>query len=66
MLKDTFFDFRKKCELLISVGGGHIYYKRGSFVPHNKWHSFFFKMVYHLWNGDSWLFFYKRLKNGNI
>jgi hypothetical protein len=24
MLKDTFFDFRKKCELLISVGGGHI------------------------------------------
>ena len=27
MLKATFLNFRKRCELLISAGGGHIEYK---------------------------------------
>jgi hypothetical protein len=47
MIKETFLNFRKMCELLISAGGGHIENKLRSFVPHNEWHSLF-KMVYHL------------------
>ena len=65
-LESRIFDFRKKWEFLISAGSGSITRLFRNIVPYNKWYSFFFKIVYHLWNCDAWLFFYRRCSNGNI
>ena len=64
--KSEIFDFWKKCDFLKSVGSVHIKPIYRWLVPRIKFHSFFFKMVYHLLNGDLWLFFYSFFKNLKI